>query len=93
MRAITRTRGFFTQIFLSQHVGCFAKVLDFYPRDAHTGYMTNTFEIRSPCHPTAALCVELAWEGPAYVQCQVPDGFYCDAPGCYNAWDVDGNPI
>jgi len=55
--------------------------------------MTNDFRISSPCHPDSALCVELTWVGLAYVQSQVPDGFYCDAPGCYNSWDKDGNPI
>ena len=48
--------------------------------------------IAPPCHPEAKLQVELAWEGAAYLQSQVPDGFWCDAPGCYNTWDVDGNP-
>lgn len=53
----------------------------------------NTFRITSPCHPDHGLSVEMRWDGPAYMQCQVPDGFYCDAPGCYNSWDVHGNPV
>lgn len=58
----------------------------------HTGNM-NIFRISPPCHPDARLIVETAWEGPAYMQEQVPNGFYCDVPGCYNTWDVDGNPV
>lgn len=53
----------------------------------------NTFTVRSPCHPEHEIVVELAWEGQAYLQSQVPDGFYCDAPGCYNSWDKHGNPV
>lgn len=53
----------------------------------------NLFRISPPCHPDARLNVEMAWEGQAYMQERVPDGFWCDAPGCYNAWDADGNPI
>lgn len=28
----------------------------------------------------------------AMVPYDQPDGFYCDAPDCYNEWDIDGQP-
>lgn len=48
--------------------------------------------IAPPCHPEARLEVELATAGRAYLTYEVPDGFYCSAIGCFNTWDVDGNP-
>lgn len=45
----------------------------------------NEFVVRSPCHPDHRLVVDM-WDGK-------PDGLYCDARGCYNSWDVDGNPL
>jgi hypothetical protein len=53
----------------------------------------NEFVIRSPCHPDSTLFVETRWEGPAYMQETVPDGFSCNAPGCFNQWDSEGNPV
>ncbi len=35
-----------------------------------------------------SLWVELAWEGMAYLQSQVVDGFYCDE--CDAEWDKQG---
>lgn len=55
--------------------------------------MTNTFTIRSPCHPDYHLEVELSTGGRPYMTYEYADGFYCDAPDCLNAWDSDGNPI
>lgn len=53
----------------------------------------NTFRITSPCHPDYGICVETEYQGYGYMQERTPSGFYCDAPGCYNEWDIRGNPI
>lgn len=53
----------------------------------------NEFVIRSPCHPEFTLFVETETVGRPYLTYETPSGFSCEAPRCFNSWDVNGNPI
>lgn len=52
----------------------------------------NEYCITSPCHPTYPLVVEMETTGRPYMTYETPAGFYCDAPSCSNAWDINGAP-
>lgn len=47
--------------------------------------------IRTPCCG-ALFDIAYTYEGPAYMQEQVVDGFECAADGCDNIWFADGHP-
>jgi len=46
-------------------------------------------DITTPCHGLPPQ-IDYAFEGRAYMQERVVDGFGCPAPGCYLSWDAQG---
>jgi hypothetical protein len=55
--------------------------------------MTNTFEIRSPCHPEEGLEFDYENVGSGWSPLDRVSEIYCPATGCYNSWDRNGNPV
>ena len=53
----------------------------------------NVFQIRPPCHPEANIGFQYGTFGRPYMTYERVESMYCDAPGCYNEWDEDGNPV
>jgi hypothetical protein len=52
----------------------------------------NTHIIRTPCHDVPFMFT-MRFEGPAYLQYEVVESLFCTAPGCYNEWDAQGDPV
>lgn len=51
--------------------------------------MSKPLNIFTPCHGKP-LSIYTSYEGPAYMQSEVPSEIVCDADGCYNSWKPDG---